>query len=202
MKPLQNFDKAREDARRTASEKLPAGAYEAKIKDIKFEAGTNGNSDRFVLAFDITAGEYADFFRKQYESNTSDDKKWKGRTTVYIPKDDGSDKDEWTRKSFARWINAFEDSNPGYKWDWEENKLKDKSIGLIFGEVGTVIDGKEVLYTECRFPAAISDVREGKCKIPSLKQKNGYGTGKGSAPDVNGFVSAGTSSTEEEIPFI
>ena len=61
-----------------------------------------------------------------FESNTSEDKKWKGKATIYCPKDDGSEKDEWTRKNFARWTNAFEDSNPGYKWDWDEKKLKGK----------------------------------------------------------------------------
>lgn len=138
-------------------------------------------------------------FAKQYEQNTADDKKWKGKTTIYVPKDDGTQKDQWTANTFARWVNAIEKSNDGYSWDWDENKWKDKKIGLIFGEVGSRIENKDVKYVECRFPASVDDVKNGKCKIPEFKAKNGYGTAANNATSDNSFIN--TVEGADEIPF-
>lgn len=59
-------------------EKLPAGGYVLKISDVRYDEGQNGNSDRIVFRFDIDEGEYKGFFRKQYDSQVAEDKKWKG----------------------------------------------------------------------------------------------------------------------------
>lgn len=200
MKQFKGYEEARKNANYQGSSQLPVGGYVAKVQDVRYEEGQDGNSDRIVLAFDIAEGEYKDFFKKQFEGNTNEDKKWKGKATIYVPKDDGSEKDEWTQNAFARWTASFEDSNEGYKWDWQEKKWKGKMIGVIFGQVGTVIDGKEVLYTECRFPTSVDRVRKGDVKIPNLKKKNGYtGTAKPQG-DPNQFVAI-PDGIEEEIPF-
>lgn len=174
MKQFSNWEKAKESAKFEAGEKLPVGGYVCKIKAVAYTNPQNGNSGRIDVQFDIVEGEYKDFFQKQYDGNTSDDKKWKGRTTIWEPMDDGSEKDEWTKNTFAKWTNAFEESNPGYVWDWDESKWKDKLVGILYGEVGTVIDGKEIVYTEARFPTSVNAVRENKFKIPKFKSKNGY----------------------------
>lgn len=201
MKKFNGYDEAREKANYSASSKLPVGGYVAKIKDVKYEEGQNGNSDMIKLAFDIAEGEYAGFFQKQFDENTQEDKKWKGKTTIYVPKDDGSEKDQWTQNAFARWTAAFENSNEGYKWDWQEKKWKGLLVGVLFGEVGTVIDGKEIIYTECRFPEAVSKIRDGSYKVPKMKAKNGY-TGKGTTggSGSDGFVNI-PDNIEEEVPF-
>ena len=161
MKAFNDFDKAKENAKYKGSTQLPVGGYEAKIKEVRFQEGKDGKSDMIVLAFDITAGEYKDFFKKKFDEDTSEDKKWKGKATIYCPKDDGSEQDEWTKNTFARWTNALEDSNKGYVWDWDEKKWKGKSIGLIYGETGTVIEGKPITYTEVRFPESIENIKNG-----------------------------------------
>ena len=201
MKALKDFDKARESARYTAGERLPIGAYVCKILNVKYVAGENGNSDRIDLLFDISEGEYQDFFKKQYDANTSEDKKWKGRKSVYVPNDDGSEKDNWTKNSFAKWVNGFEDSNDGYKWDWKEDKWKGLTIGIVFGETGTVIEGKEILYTEARFGTSAEKVRDGSAPKAKFKAKNGYtGNGNSSAPtDNDGFMTVEPGETD--IPF-
>ena len=202
MKAFSGYDQAKEAARYTGGERLPIGAYICEIKNVKYVPGENGNSDRIDILFDITDGEYKDFFKKQYDANQSEDKKWKGRTSIYVPKDDGSEKDTWTKNSFAKWTNGFEDSNPGYKWDWKEDKWKGKKIGIVFGETGTVIDGKEILYTEARFGCDINKVKDGTAPKAKFKAKNGY-TGYGqSAPTDSGsdeFVSV-QDGAPEEIP--
>lgn len=110
MKEFKNFDEAKKNAEYTGTEQIPVGAYVAKIMGVRYENGQNGNSDRIVIQFDIAEGEQKDFFAKQYEQNTADDKKWKGKTTIYVPKDDGTQKDQWTANTFARWVNAIEKS--------------------------------------------------------------------------------------------
>ena len=199
MKEFKNFDEAKKNAEYTGTEQIPVGAYVAKIMGVRYENGQNGNSDRIVIQFDIAEGEQKDFFAKQYEQNTADDKKWKGKTTIYVPKDDGTQKDQWTANTFARWVNAIEKSNDGYSWDWDESKWKDKKIGLIFGEVGSRIKNKDVKYVECRFPASVDDVKNGKCKIPEFKAKNGYGTPANNATSDNSFIN--TVEGADEIPF-
>lgn len=200
MKKFNGYDDARKNAESYgASLKIPAGGYIAKILGVRYENGENGNSDRIVVQYDFIEVEFAGCFKKQYEENTSDDKKWKGKTTIYVPKDDGTEMDTWTSNAFAKWTYAFEESNPGYKWDWDESKWKGLIVGLVYGEVGTVIDGKEIEYTECRYPATVENVRNGSVKAPKFKAKNGYKKGSATV-DSNGFMSI-PDGAEEEIPF-
>ena len=205
MKKFGGYDAAKETAKRTAGEKLPAGAYECQVKNVQYVPGENGNSDRIDILFDIISGEYKDFFKKKYDATESEDKKWKGRKSIYVPTDDGSERDEWTKNSFAKWTNAFEDSNDGYKWDWKEDKWKNLKVGIVFGETGTVIEGREVVYTEARFACSISKVSDGSAPKAKFVSRNGY-TGNGSsssapASDKNdGFMNV-PEGTEEEIPF-
>jgi len=200
MKQFNGFDEAKELARNSGGRKLPAGAYVCQIIGVKYQEGTDGNSDMILVQFDITEGEYKDFFKQQYEANTSEDKKYKGKTTIYCPKEDGSEEDGWTKKTFGGWINAFEDSNYGYSWDWNENKWKGLSVGIVFGETGNVIDGKEVLYTEARFAVSVSDVREGKAAEAKFKAKNGYGAGTTKTGSGSDFMSI-PNNIGEDLPF-
>ena len=199
MKKFGGFEDAQKNARYTGGAKLPEGAYVANIMNVKYVPGTDGNSDRIDIQFDISEGEYKGFFKKQYEENTQEDKKWKGKTSIYVPKDDGSEKDEWTKNTFAKWTNALEDSNNKYKWDWDENKWKGLSIGLMFALTGNVIEGKEVTYTEVRYPMSVENAKKPDVKIPAIKKRNGY-TGSAPVPTDNSFVTV-PDSVAEEIPF-
>jgi len=199
MKQFNGFDEAKENAKKAGFEKLPAGAYVCKVLGVKYQEGTNGNSDMIMLQFDITEGEYKDYFKNQYEASTQENKKFKGKATIYYPKDDGTEKDSWTKNAFAKWTNAFEDSNPGYKFDWVENKWVGLSVGIVFGETGTVIDGNEIVYTEARFACDVAKVREGKAPEAKFKAKNGYGDSVKPATTSDGFMAVG--STEEALPW-
>ena len=204
MKKFGGFDAAKEAAKYSGSERLPVGAYACEIKNVQYVTGEDGNSDRIDILFDIAEGEQKDFFKKQYDANQNEDKKWKGRKSIYIPKDDGTEKDEWTKNTFAKWVNGFEDSNEGYKWDWKEDKWKGLKIGIVFGETGTVIEGREILYTEPRFATSVSKVRDGSAPKAKFIAKNGYtGTkpNNSDASDANdGFMKI-PAGKDEEIPF-
>jgi len=198
MKAFSGYEEAKEKAKYMGGQRLPVGAYVCKILGIKLEPGKEGNSDMLLVQFDIDEGEYAGFFKKQYEENTNDNKKFKGRTTVYLPKDDGSEKDGWTKTAFAKWTNALEESNEGYHWDWNEATWKNKKIGLVFGETGTRIEGKDVVYTDCRFPVSVETVRSGKAPEAKFKAKGDYG--KAEEDRATDFTNI-PDGLEEELPF-
>lgn len=205
MKEFNGYEEAKEAAKYTVVEKLPTGAYICKILNVQYVNGENGNSDRIDVLFDVIEGEYKDFFKTQYDNNTAEDKKWKGRKSIYVPKDDGSEKDGWTKNSFAKWTNAFEDSNKGYKWDWKESKWKGLTVGIVFGETGTVIEGREIVYTEPRFPVAVGSIRDGSAPRAKFLAKRGYTGNKSNsnstpAASSDEFVSI-PDGVDEEIPF-
>ena len=147
MRKFEGYDNAKKEAEFLSQGRLPSGAYICKVLNVKYEEGKDGFSDRIVLQLDIAEGEYANFYAKQYENNPNEDKKWKGVARIYVPNDDGSEKDGWTKKRFAQWTAAFEKSNNGFLWAWDETKLKGLIIGIVFGETGTVINGGNVNVT-------------------------------------------------------
>ena len=152
-------------------------------------------SDRIIIQFDVVEGDYKRFFQTQYENSSNEDRKYKGRTSIYVPTDDGTKEDGWRKNDFARWTNALEESNAGYVWDWNESLWKGKLIGIVFGETGTVIEGKEIVFTEARFPVSVETVRSGKAPEAKFKSKNGYG-----AQNSTSGVSNNAPDAVEDIP--
>ena len=171
MKPINNYDKVQGYA--TGASQLPVGGYIFKITGVRYENGQNGTSDRIVIAFDVADGEYTGFFKKKFDSDMNEDKKWKGTTTLYVPKEDGSEQDTWTTRKMKTFTNALEDSNQNYHFDWDENKWKGLLIGGVFGEVHTVIDGKQIKYTTFKSAHSVDDIRKGNFKLPTPQYKNG-----------------------------
>lgn len=198
MKQFNGYDAAKDRANYEGGSSLPVGAYVCKILDVK-----TADDDSYIdIRYDITEGDYKGFFTAQYENNTAEDKKYKGRTRIWTPRDDGSERDEWTKNSFAKWTIALEESNKGYTWDWEEKKWKNKMIGLVYGQTGTVINGKEYVYTECHYPISVEKARKNEYREPKLRKKNGYtGTAAASTSgNMDDFVEPPKGSAEE-IPF-
>lgn len=190
----RNFD--RNNVIRQA-ERLPVGGYVIKIMDAKEENFDWG--DRLAIAFDIIEGEHKGFFDKNFKEQTGEDKKWKGVFRLNIPKEDGSEQDAWTQKKFNTNIVAIEDSNPGYFFDWDENKLKGKIVGAIFNNKEYEINGRTGFYTSCYGLVPVENIRAGKFTIP--KDTLLPNSKQNARPETSTeFMSA--SSTEEEIPFL
>lgn len=153
--------------RQTAREALPAGGYVAKIMDVKEIAYDWGNV--LAISFDIAEGEYKDFFAADYRNNSNEDKKWRGVYRLTEPKDDGSEKDSWTKNTFNGAIWAIEQSNPGYHWDWNEAALKGKTVGVIYRNKEWEMNGNTGWSTEAGMLDTVDRIREGKFK--PLKDK-------------------------------
>ena len=150
----------------SASEPLPAGGYVAKILNAKVEEYSWG--EVLVISFDIAEGEYKDFFSKQYKENTREDKKWKGNFRLTVPQESNQYFDS-QKRTFGNAIWAIEESNPSFRWAWDENALKGKMVGVLFRNFEYDVDGNQGWSTECCTFVSVEDVRNGNYRQPKDK---------------------------------
>lgn len=164
--------------------KLPAGGYEAVILNAKVDK--NGNGKEFLAVMvDIAEGEFKDYYKQQFDGSTFDGKKWKGVMRYYLPVDDGSKGDNFKKSLIKAMANALESSNPRYKWDWDETKLKGKKVGMLVGEeeydfIDDLGNSKHGFTAKIREFVPLDIIRSGEFSTPEVKYLNGT-TGK-SAP--------------------
>ena len=128
-------------------------------------------SDRpkLPLGANISDGEFKGFFEDEFKANSQANKKWKGVLRVWIPRDDGSDKDEWTKSSFKGMVTSFEKSNAGYQWNWDENSLAGKYVGILFRNEEWEYEGKTGWAVRPFRAISVDSVRSGDFKLPKDK---------------------------------
>lgn len=153
MKPIEGYDLINEagEVRR-----LPAGIYGVVITSV-----TDVPEKEYLeITCDITKGEYKDYFKTLVDNGLKDFSK---TTRSY----------KRTALSFFKgFITAVENSNQGYKWDWDEKKLIGKNVIAVFGEEEYMKDGQiktSVKLVEFR---SLDAYREGKIKVPEIKRLN------------------------------
>lgn len=174
MKKFSKFDTAQI---RTGSvfDPLPKGAYIIKIlraaeeQNKKSDKNPDGRGSHVKIAFDVAEGEYRDFYKKQFDASTNEDKTWPYDAIfrLAVPDDDSA---QWMIDNFGTFIASLEESNTGYHWDWDETKWKGLVIGALFRNEQSEKDGN--VYNHIRpywfRPAQI--VRDGKFgKLPKDK---------------------------------
>ncbi len=125
MKKIENWNeieaKGMEDFKA-----LPIGAYECKIINAVENHNEQSGKTTLKVMVDIASGEYKDYFKKRYDSNTAIDRKWDNNATKYLAF-------EGENTSFFKgFITIVENSNVGYKWNWEESTLRDKKLVGVF----------------------------------------------------------------------
>lgn len=152
-----------------SGEPLPAGGYVAKIMNAEVKEYSWG--EVLVISFDIAEGEYKDFFATQYRENTNEDKKWKGNFRLTVPQESNQYYDS-QKRTFGNCLACIEESNSGYRWDWDEAKLKGKMVGVLFREREWEWDGKSGITTECSAFSSVDDIRNGNFKTPKPKLLN------------------------------
>ena len=175
---------------------LPKGGYVMKVLGV--DLGENSVGQYVTLHCDIEEGEYKNFFTDDYKNQQGEDKKWHCNFFINVPKDDGSERDNWTKRRFKTIIEAFEDSNEGYHFDWDEQKFKGKLIGGLFnireyekrdGSVGSASN----LAQLCK----VSSIRNDTFRIPDDKLLPKKATPK---TDMDGFMTI-PEGDEVELPF-
>ena len=177
-------------------QQLPKGAYVLKVLGV--DLNENSVGQYITLHCDVNEGEFKDFFTKDYKAQQSEDKKWHCNFFINVPNDDGSEKDGWTKRRFKTIMEAFEESNEGYHFDWDEQKLKGKTIGGLFnireyekkdGSVGSATN----LAQLCK----VSSVRNETYRIPDDKRLQRK---PAPATDEDGFMKI-PDGVDEELPF-
>ena len=160
----------------------PVGAYIGEIQAAR-EAEQNGRPV-IELFMEITEGEYANRFHEVYEDQKErfgDNVKYKGifRLVPYMKGDE-----DWRRKVFEENLWAVEQSNPGYKWDWDEKKLKGKKVGISIRKRLYTYNGKDRETTEIGRLESIEEIKAGKVK--PLKDRDNRETKSESADSTDG----------------
>lgn len=168
----------------------------AKEEEVHF---SNGDVKRLSIAFDISEGEFKDYYKTQFEQNNNEDKKWKGVLRINVPSYDGSDLDNYRVRTFESNIYAVTDSNSGYEWDWDETKLKGKTAAMLFRNKEYEFNGSRGWWSEPFRLISVPDAEAGKYKLPKDKHLSvSFSAPTGSTDD--GFMSIPEGSAEE-IPF-
>lgn len=184
MEKLEGYEEAQ--ALTGEFERLEAGGYICKIVNAKEETSKSGKR-MLVIALDIAEGDKKDFFRNRFTENANPDKKWPAGG-VYRQMLEG-DKAVGYLKGL---MTSLEASNTGFKWDWDEKKLKDLKCGAIFGEEEyEKLDGSVGTTTKVKFIRTVKAIQAGNFKVPELKKL----PQKGEAFDSFGTIA------DDDLPF-
>ena len=125
MEPIKDFDKV-EAKGMDDFRGLPIGAYECVIKDARLNHNEETDKNTLKISIDIASGEYKDYFLKAYETDTRIDRKWNNNAVRYLAYEGDN------VAFFKGFLTVIENSNIGYKWDWDETKLKGKKVCGVF----------------------------------------------------------------------
>lgn len=194
MKPINGFQSQAPGA---SYPMLPKGAYVCGIQDVKI-TGAEPNQ-QLSLRLEIIEGPYAGYWTKRYQSEsnrtgmaTQYETRYKGVVNIQIPNEANTSRQhyDWDLNTFNRAIGAIEASNNGYHWDWNEQGLKGKTVGVSV-QLG-LFNGIE--FTSPRRLEDANQVREGKVK-PMKDREPSY------SEDQHGNNSGFTMVETDEIPF-
>ena len=174
-------------------EELPVGAYIMKIMGA--EVKENKVGQYVQISMDVAEGQYKDFFANDYRSQDRDKKVWHCNYLLNVPKDDGSEKDGWTKRRFKTFTEALEASNNGYHFDWDEKKFKGLSIGGLFNRREWSFDNRTGMSTNFAQVCSVEKVRSGKYKIPKDQYLKGHE--EKSDADDSGFAVV----HDDDLPF-
>lgn len=169
MKPFNNWNDVKATTDRP---KLPMGGYICKILDAVIKTTKNGN-EMLVISIDIAEGEYKGFYQSEYTSQNREDKYWKGVVRYFLPEEDGSEKDAFTKSRFKAFTNAVEESNPHYHWDWNEGGLKGKFIGMITRNEEWEYEGKTGFTVKPFMLISVDRINKNDFRLPPDKYLNG-----------------------------
>ncbi len=152
MKPIEGYDLINEAGE---FKKLPAGIYGVKITKVV----DNPANEYLEVYCDITKGEYANYFKQLVDAGLTDtSKSFRSYKTNAVP-------------FFKAFITAIEKTNPGYSWDWDEQKLVGKNVMAVFGEEEyKANDGSIKVATRVVEFRSLQAYQEGKIVVPPLKK--------------------------------
>lgn len=158
MKRIENWDNIKES---TGFQRLPAGGYIVKI----LNATDVPDKEYLRIAFDINEGDHKGFFGEQFKNDNREGKKWPNAGTFIRSYKHSA---EAMFKGFA---NALENSNKGYKFDFDETKLKNKLVGIVLAdEEYQNQKGQVRTRTYVSAVRSVDTIKNGDFTVPELKK--------------------------------
>ena len=183
MKQLNGFEKAK--IMTGVSTALPKGGYIVKIMDCTEVNGEKNGKKYSYLSFyfDVAEGEYKNHFKTIYDTAPAETRKWKGVYNYFLP-EEGSQYYEDNLNRFKTTIANFEESNNNYHWDWDEKKLKGKTVGVLFRNEEWDYQGKQGWKAQPFKFIEAEKIRQGKFTVPKDKPLAGSSSSVSSAPST------------------
>ncbi len=152
MKPIANYDNIEAQGNEEYKRLVPGG-YVCRITKVE----DNADKNYLYIEFDIAEGEYTGYGSSCLERN--------GFTPLRMYRS-YSDKAAGMFKGFIQNVEA---SNSNYHWEWKEQTLVGRLIGIVLGEeeykkqdgsVGTRFNARD---------RSVAAIRDGKFKVPEKK---------------------------------
>ena len=153
------------------------------VEDVSLNAQT-GKGDYLKFEYDICYGDFKGYYTKQNE-------RFGGAWFANFIRS----YKETAAGMFKHFINCIEESNVGYKWNWDEKSLVHKYVGVVLGEeeylkndgsVGVRLYVKDIKTTK--------QIMDGDFKVPEIKKL----PATASASAAPRFVEL---PTDEDLPF-
>jgi len=186
---------------------LPAGAYIGKVLGAKVETvSSNGRTwDRLAIQLDVTEGQYAGHYQTLYKSQQGGQyaPKYKGILRLNIPVK-GDQYEGMNKRILEGAVWCLEDSNPGFKWSWDETKLKGLSVGFSVRDVDYLIEDASGVRagttTEIARLESVKKVKAGEVKPLKRRELKDAQKQKLQAM-TSATVNAAEAVQPEELPF-
>lgn len=180
MKRINNWENIKEN---NGFEKLPVGGYIIKILNVQDVS----DKEYLKVSFDIAEGDHKGFFKKQYDEDSRADKKWPNAGSFVRSYKSTAE------SMFKGFANAIENSNKGFKFDFDEKKLVGKQVGIVVGlEEYVTQNGAVRERTYVSAVRSVDTIKKGDFKVPELKKldpsKTTSTTTKSSEPFQNPFA--------------
>ena len=156
---------------------LPKGNYVCKL--LKVEEFFSRNGARMLkFAFDIAEGEYKDFYMKQFNEDTRENKKWSADAVYYltVPTENC---EAYVQDGWDTFFGNIEDSNNGFIWDGSSASIPGKTFGGIFRIEQTEYNGRIYDHTRLYRTCIAQEIRDGKAtwtpkdKLLEIKSPDG-----------------------------
>ena len=152
MKPIQGYDLVNEAGEFKPLPAMVVGVRITKVVDVP-------EKEYLEIYCDITKGEYANYFKTLTDAGLKDTSKhirsYKQNALPF----------------FKAFITAVTKTNPGYQWDWDEQKLVGKNVIAVFGQEEYLDnDGNVKIATRVQEFRSLEAYQAGRIQVPELKK--------------------------------
>ncbi len=194
MKPINNYENIQASTGEFA--RPTAGGYIAvitSVKDVQLDP-VSGKGEYLNIQYDFAAGEF-----KGYHHDTFEKFGFWGGSFIRSYK-------EKAVGMFKHFTNCVEESNPGYRWDWNEVGLIGRYIGLVLGEEEYISNKDNTVKVRLvvKELKTLKQIQDGDFKVPPLKKLDvGVPTANFGAPPIlpTSAPQWETLSGDSELPF-